>query len=76
MAATLDSAGEQCSPLQSTQDYNLYEVYDMYDYYNHYEYYENDSNYIVDSIYIQLPHHEGAVFIVTLFHLTVLRLKI
>lgn len=48
----------------------------MYDYYKHYEYYENDSNYILDSIYIQLPLHEGAVFIVTLFHLTVLQLKI
>ena len=48
----------------------MYEVYDMYDYY------DNDSNYIVDSIYIQLPSREGAVFIVTLFHLTVLQLKI
>ena len=51
----------------------MYEVYDMYDYY---DYYDNDSNYIVDSIYIQLPSREGAVFIVTLFHLAVLRLKI
>lgn len=51
----------------------MYEVYDMYDYY---DYYDNDSNYIVDSIYIQLPSRKGAVFIVTLFHLTVLRLKI
>ena len=41
-----------------------------------YDYYDNDSNYIVDSIYIRLPPHEGAVFIVTLFHLTVLQLKI
>lgn len=48
----------------------MYEVYDMYDYY------DNDSNYIVESIYIQLPPREGAVFIVTLFHLTVLHLKI
>lgn len=48
----------------------MYEVYDMYDYY------DNDSNYIVDSIYIQLPSRKGAVFIVTLFHLTVLQLKI
>lgn len=48
----------------------MYEVYDMYDYY------DNDSNYIVDRIYIQLPSREGAVFIVTLFHLTVLQLKI
>lgn len=57
----------------------MYEVYDMYDYYDHYDYYDyydNDSNYIVDSIYIQLPPCEGAVFIVTLFHLTVLHLKI
>lgn len=57
----------------------MYEVYDMYDYYDHYDYYDyydNDSNYIVDSIYIQLPSREGAVFIVTLFHLTVLQLKI
>ena len=51
----------------------MYEVYDMYDYY---DYYDNDSNYIVDSIYIQLPSRKGAVFIVTLFHLTVLQLKI
>lgn len=51
----------------------MYEVYDMYDYY---DYYDNDSNYIVDSIYIQLPSCEGAIFIVTLFHLTVLQLKI
>ena len=50
----------------------MYEVYDMYDMY---DYYDNDSNYIVDSIYIQLPSCEGAVFIVTLFHLTVLQLK-
>ena len=50
--------------------YDMYEVYDMYDYY------DNDSNYIVESIYIQLLHCEGAVFIVTLFHLTVLQLKI
>ena len=50
--------------------YDMYEVYDMYDYY------DNDSNYIVESIYIQLPPCEGAVFIVTLFHLTVLPLKI
>ena len=50
--------------------YEVYEVYDMYDYY------DNDSNYIVDSIYIRLPPCEGAVFIVTLFHLTVLQLKI
>lgn len=56
--------------------YDMYEVYDMYDYYNHYDYYDNDSNYIVESIYIQLPPCEGAVFIVTLFHLTVLQLKI
>ena len=48
----------------------MYEVYDMYDYY------DNDSNYIVESICIQLPPSEGAVFIVTLFHLTVLQLKI
>lgn len=48
----------------------MYEVYDMYDYY------DNDSNYIVESIYIQLPPCEGAVFIVTLFRLTVLQLKI
>lgn len=48
----------------------MYEVYDMYDYY------DNDSNYIVDNIYIQLPPCEGAVFIVTLFHLAVLQLKI
>ena len=57
----------------------MYEVYDMYDYYDHYDYYDyydNDSNYIVDRIYIQLPSCEGAVFIVTLFHLTVLQLKI
>lgn len=57
----------------------MYEVYDMYDYYDHYDYYDyydNDSNYIVDSIYIQLPSCEGAVFIVTLFHLAVLQLKI
>lgn len=47
----------------------MYEVYDMYDYY------DNDSNYIVDRIYIQLPSRKGAVFIVTLFHLTVLQLK-
>ena len=51
----------------------MYEVYDMYDYY---DYYDNDSNYIVDRIYIQLPSRKGAVFIVTLFHLTVLQLKI
>ena len=31
---------------------------------------------LVESIYIQLPPREGAVFIVTLFHLTVLHLKI
>lgn len=37
----------------------MYEVYDMYDYYNHYEYYDNDSNYIVESIYIQLPPWRG-----------------
>lgn len=48
----------------------MYEVYDLYDYY------DNDSNYIADSVYIQLPSCEGAVFIVTLFHLTVLQLKI
>ena len=48
----------------------MYEVSDFYDYY------DNDSNYIADSIYIQLPSCEGAVFIVTLFHLTVLQLKI
>ena len=53
----------------------MYEVYDMYDYYDYYDYYDNDSNYIVDRIYIQLPPREGAVFIVTLFHLTVLQLK-
>ena len=51
----------------------MYEVYEVYDYY---DYYDNDSNYIVDSIYIQLPSRKGAVFIVTLFHLTVLQLKI
>ena len=51
-------------------------MYDYYDHYEYYEYYDNDSNYIVDSIYIQPPPREGAVFIVTLFHLTVLRLKI
>lgn len=61
--------GARCAPLQSAQAYNVYEVYDMYDYY------DNDSNYIVDSIYIRLPPCEGAVFIVTLFHLTVLQLK-
>ena len=48
----------------------MYEVYDLYDYY------DNDSNYIADSVYIQLPSCEGAVFIVTLFRLAVLQLKI
>ena len=43
---------------------------------DYYDYYDNDSNYIVESIYTQLPPCEGAVFIVTLFHLTVLQLKI
>ena len=55
--------------------YDMYDYYDHYDYYDYYDYYDNDSNYIVDSIYIQLPSCEGAVFIVTLFHLTVLQLK-
>lgn len=43
----------------------MYEVYDMYDYYDHYDYYDyydNDSNYIVDRIYIQLPPREGGCF--------------
>ena len=56
--------------------YDMYDYYDHYDYYDYYDYYDNDSNYIVDSIYIQLPSRKGAVFIVTLFHLTVLQLKI
>ena len=55
--------------------YDMYDYYDHYDYYDYYDYYDNDSNYIVDSIYIQLPSRKGAVFIVTLFHLTVLQLK-
>ena len=56
--------------------YEVYDMYDMYEVYDMYDYYDNDSNYIVESIYIQLPPCEGAVFIVTLFHLTVLQLKI